>query len=960
MKKILAVLLSVFLLIGALPFAAGAAETVASGFCGADGENVSWTLNDEGLLVISGTGKMANYLWNGSPWFSNGAVRIVEVKSGVKSLGDYAFNGCTALTQVILPEVTAIGKYTFYGCTGLTELSVPDSVVTIGAGAFYDCGSLAKVNIPADVTVIGSYTFYGCASLEAIELPEDLKTVGGSAFEGCVSLTEIVIPRGVTTVGNAAFSDCTGLKEIVIPDSVQSVGRHAFAGCTGLCRASFGKGLSVVGDEMFTGCAALAEVTLPEDLALIGASAFEGCKELKEIDFPASLTVIGADAFKGCEGLTHITLPEGFASLGDEAFDGCAALTGVIVPAATAEIGTDAIPSQAAVYGAEDSYAQHWAKENGCAFVVLTSTKLTMTVPTVVSEPVVNVCGVTDPGANVTVQKNDETVTVVRAAANGKWSFALSLAGAADGDSFTVKASVTTKEKVITRTAKVVYKPGAASFEALTLEHNFHTFTLTKDELNAAKPNVTLAPGKPFHFKVFLANSESVRTLFVCSTKSGDVKTLPLRYDEVYDCWFADGLFDKEDPSYVPGALTVEGVDNEGNAINAGVTIKMNFLLTPAGYVYEAVRSNKLEGVTASVYSRDAFGNETLWNAEGAEQLNPLLTPPDGSYSWAVTKGTWQIRMEKDGYLPAASDWMTVPPAPDQLFLAMVTTKAPEVSVCEVCADGAEITFSQYMDIESVNEETVLFNGYVGEIVPLDAEETEEDSGVFYARTFRFTPAASMIGSVRITFAGVRNYAGIGMEEYTAEFAVTDRPERFTATDAVAVVCNDTAEITVRAENAAGRTVSVKADSGIVTLSDDVLTLDENGAATLTVTGLMAGDVQIAFSLDGTELTAVTTVTVALARPDVLPGDVDGDGAVRPEDARLALRMSVKLDPCEEGTAAFIAADANRDGAVTPEDARLILRAAVGLETLKGQEAPVPEEPQPATPTDATASPTDA
>ena len=934
MKRVLAVLLSVFLLIGALPFAAGAADIVASGYCGADGENLSWTLNDEGLLVISGTGKMANYLWNGSPWFSDESVKIVEVKSGVKSLGDYAFYGCAGLSQVILPEVTAIGKYTFYGCTALTELTVPGNVSSIGAGAFYGCTALEKINIPEDVTAIGSYTFCGCTALEEIGLPEDLKTVGGSAFEGCAALTEIVLPKGVTTVGSAAFAGCTGLTEIRIPDSVLSVGRHAFAGCTGLYSAAFGKGLSVIGDEMFAGCTALAEVTLPGDLALIGASAFENCKELTEIGFPESLTVIGAAAFKGCEGLTHVTLPEGFASLGDEAFDGCTALTGIIVPVATAEIGTDAIPTRAAIYGAEDSYAQHWAKENGCTFVVLTSTKLNMAVPSVVSEPVVNVCGFADPGANVTVQKNDEQVAVVRAAANGKWEYSLSLAGAADGDSFTVKASVTTQEKVITRTAKVTYKPGAATFESLTMEHNFFTFTMTKDELNAAKPNVTLAPGKPFHFRVTLANSESVRTLSVCSTKNGDVKTLPLRYDEVYCCWFAAGLFDGEDPSYVPGTLTIEGVDNEGNAINAGVTVKMNFLLTPAGYVYEAVPSNKLEGVTASVYSKDAFGNETLWNAEGAEQLNPVLTPPDGSYSWAVPKGTWQIRMEKDGYLPAASDWMTVPPAPDQLFLAMVTTQAPEVKYCNVYGDCAEITFSQYMDTDSVNDETVLFNGYVGGIVPLDAEETEEDSGVFYARTFRFTPAVPMIGSVSITFDGVENYAGIGMEKYTAEFSVTDRPEHFTATDAVAVGYNSSEEITVQAEDAAGRTVSVKADSGIVDIAYDTLTLDENGEATLPVRGLMTGDVQITFSLNGTDLTAATKVTVTLARPDVLPGDVDGDGKVSSADARLALRMSVKLDPCEEGTAAFIAADANRDNAVTPEDARLILRAAVGLERL--------------------------
>ncbi|MBQ6540353.1 MAG: hypothetical protein IJL71_04940, partial [Oscillospiraceae bacterium] len=66
---------------------------------------------------------------------------------------------------------------------------------------------------------------------------------------------------------------------------------------------------------------------------------------------------------------------------------------------------------------------------------------------------------------------------------------------------------------------------------------------------------------------------------------------------------------------------------------------------------------------------------------------------------------------------------------------------------------------------------------------------------------------------------------------------------------------------------------------------------------------------------------------------DYLNGDVDGDGAVKAEDARLALRASVKLEPdIVEGTAAYQAADYNQDGEVKSEDARAILRVSVKLD----------------------------
>ena len=69
-------------------------------------------------------------------------------------------------------------------------------------------------------------------------------------------------------------------------------------------------------------------------------------------------------------------------------------------------------------------------------------------------------------------------------------------------------------------------------------------------------------------------------------------------------------------------------------------------------------------------------------------------------------------------------------------------------------------------------------------------------------------------------------------------------------------------------------------------------------------------------------------------------GDVNGDGDIKSDDARLALRASVKLEPTiVEGTDAYKLADVNGDGAVKSDDARTILRISVKLEDIEAVKA---------------------
>lgn len=127
-----------------LPWAA-AAQTVASGTCGAegDGSNLSWTLDAGGTLTLSGTGEMVEYESSADyPWRSyRSTVARVVVGSGVQSVGDHAFYVCDALQDLSFEEPSSlvrIGAYAFYECP-LRRYELPATVESIGTDAFY-CG----------------------------------------------------------------------------------------------------------------------------------------------------------------------------------------------------------------------------------------------------------------------------------------------------------------------------------------------------------------------------------------------------------------------------------------------------------------------------------------------------------------------------------------------------------------------------------------------------------------------------------------------------------------------------------------------------------------------------------------------------------------------------------------------------------------------------------------------------
>ena len=376
---------------------------IASGNCGANGDNITWTLDDAGTLTISGEGEMGKFQYSeGYPWLSRmNEIKAVRIEDGVTNIGGGAFDNGVPITAVSIPDsVTAIGEFAFSNCINLKSLTIPDSVTDIGVRAFYKCWGLTAMEIPKSVTKIhnrafdscsgltgiqvadenpnyasmdgvlfdkefaallacpegkkGSYripdsvtsieesAFYGCSGLTSVKIPEGVTSIEPSTFANCVGLTSVAIPKGVTGIGRCAFDSCSRLTSVTIPEGVTDIGRAAFSRCTSLKSVNNPEGVTSIGSEAFWGCSKLTDVTIPDSVTSIGFSAFSGCTSLRSMRIPKNVAAIEENTFYGCTGLTSVTILEGVTKIGESAFSGCSGLTAVKIPGSVVSIGKSA------------------------------------------------------------------------------------------------------------------------------------------------------------------------------------------------------------------------------------------------------------------------------------------------------------------------------------------------------------------------------------------------------------------------------------------------------------------------------------------------------------------------------------------------------------------------------------------------------------------------------------------
>ena len=246
----------------------------------------NWDINGDGELSQDEAAAVTdlNNVFTGNRTITS--FNELEYFTGLATIGYMAFQGCTSLTSVVIPNsVTSIDQGVFAGCSALKNVTIPNSVTSIGYNAFYNCRKFTSVTIPASVTSIGNNAFQGCTTL---------KTLNFNAIS-CDDFSPPSPPFGDLNISTINFGDSVqripahfvcgleNMKSLTIPNSVTSIGDYAFDGCFGLTNITFGESLEIIGNSAFYGCEGLTSLVFPQSLTSIQEKAFRDCSNIVNV-----------------------------------------------------------------------------------------------------------------------------------------------------------------------------------------------------------------------------------------------------------------------------------------------------------------------------------------------------------------------------------------------------------------------------------------------------------------------------------------------------------------------------------------------------------------------------------------------------------------------------------------------------------------------------------------------------
>ena len=254
----------------------------------------------------------------------------LELPAGVETIGSKAFNGCTALTGVILQKgLKTIEGNAFYGCKALESLKLPEGLETIGSYAFKST-VVREVVFPDGMESVGGFT--DCLELTSITIPASVKKVDNYGFQRCSKLAEVIFknPASVTEIGNGAFQDIA-VTSFIYPETVEKIGTYALSG-NNVAFVKFPSGMKDYPDYGLNGCKAVTSFTIPEDIQSLGKNFFSGCNLLEEMVIPASITKLPDGLFYGCSSLKKVVFKGSITAMGSQCFQRCESMEEFDVP----------------------------------------------------------------------------------------------------------------------------------------------------------------------------------------------------------------------------------------------------------------------------------------------------------------------------------------------------------------------------------------------------------------------------------------------------------------------------------------------------------------------------------------------------------------------------------------------------------------------------------------------------
>lgn len=273
-------------------------------------------------------------------------LNVVGIASG-------AFQGLATLTGMTLADtILSIGEYAFSGCTSLSQFNFPTALETIEKRAFAFT-AIETVTLPEGVHLLGEEAFW-TARLNKVVFPSTLTTISARAFVDCDYLSEIVFPQTITLIEENAFNGCRSLKTLILPEGLIGIEEEAFVFCSELEIIQFPSTLEYIDSAAFAFCNSLATVNIPGNIKRIGPIAigstdigvFWGCVNLSEVHLAEGIEQIGHFTFSNCRNLTEITIPNSIHFIGSEIFYQCNGVT-VTIKAGRTEIPSRFLSSQA-------------------------------------------------------------------------------------------------------------------------------------------------------------------------------------------------------------------------------------------------------------------------------------------------------------------------------------------------------------------------------------------------------------------------------------------------------------------------------------------------------------------------------------------------------------------------------------------------------------------------------------